>query len=64
MGRTETISEDEAENWCHLYLRIKAGDKAGVKEVAVRMGYRSKNLDEDVIYDLLRFFLDSNGPEV
>eukprot|EP01084_Bolivina_argentea_P287821 493916_1 len=64
MGRTETISEDEAENWCHLYLRMKAGDNAGVKEVAVRMGYRSKNLDEDVIYDLLRFFLDSNGPEV
>ncbi len=47
-----------------MYLLMKAGDKAGVKEVAIKMGYQSKYLDEDVIYDLLRYFLDSHGPEV
>ncbi len=59
-----TLSEDDAENWCRIYLLMKAGDKAGVKEVAIRMGYQSKYLDEDVMYDMLRFFLDSDGPEV
>ncbi len=43
---------------------MKAGDKAGVKEVAIRMGYHSKYLDEDVMYDLLRYLLDSDGSEV
>ncbi len=59
-----TLSENEAEDICRMYLLLKAGDEAGVKEVAIRMGYQSKYLDEHVIYDMMRLFLDSDGPEV
>ncbi len=64
MGQVKTISEDEAENLCRTYLLLKAGDKRGLKETAVRRGYQSKYLDENVIYNMIRFGLDSDGPEV
>ncbi len=64
MGQVKTLSEDEAENLCHTYLLLKAGDKRSLKENAIKRGYQSKYLDEDVIYNMHRFALDSDGPEV
>ncbi len=64
MGQVKTLSEDEAENLCRTYLLVKAEDKVGLKEAAIRRGYRSKYLDENVIYNMTRFALDSDGPEV
>ncbi len=64
MGQVKTLSEDEVENLCQTYLLVKAGDKAGLKEAAIGRGYRSKYLDENVIYNMTRFALDSDGPEV
>eukprot|EP01084_Bolivina_argentea_P192329 330219_1 len=64
MGQVKTLSEDEAENLCRTYLLLKAGDKRGLKESAIRRGYQSKYLDENVIYNMTRFALDSDGPEV
>ncbi len=64
MGQVKTLSEEEAENLCNTYLLMKAGDKAGLKEAAIKRGYQSKYLDENVIYNMTRFALDSDGPEV
>ena len=39
-------------------------DKKKLKALAIQGGYRSKNFDEDVIYTMTRFALDTDGPEV
>jgi hypothetical protein len=40
-----------------------SGDKATLKVMAQEAGYRSKYMDEDVIFNMTRFALDTDGPE-
>jgi hypothetical protein len=40
-----------------------SGDKATLKAMAQEAGYRSKYMDEDVIFNMTRFALDTDGPE-
>ena len=39
-------------------------DKAGLKQLALKAGYQSKYFDENVIFNMTRFALDTDGPEV
>jgi hypothetical protein len=47
----------------HTTTAQASGDKATLKAMAQEAGYRSKYMDEDVIFDMTRFALDTDGPE-
>jgi aarF domain-containing kinase len=60
-GATKVLVREERLAACLLYAALHRGDKEKLMQMVRISGYRSKNFDEDVIYDLCRFGFDTFG---
>jgi predicted unusual protein kinase regulating ubiquinone biosynthesis (AarF/ABC1/UbiB family) len=64
MGQIKTLTVDERLHLSRIYRCLALGDKKELRRMAIERGYESKHLDEDVIFQMTKFALDSDGPEV
>mmetsp|Transcript_3694 Transcript_3694/g.5071 ORF Transcript_3694/g.5071 Transcript_3694/m.5071 type:complete len:273 (+) Transcript_3694:53-871(+) len=63
-GQVKVLTERERRHVCNVIVALADRDKKRLKELAIEFGYKSKCLDEDVIYNMTKFALDTDGPEV
>ncbi|KAG5186674.1 ABC1 family-domain-containing protein [Tribonema minus] len=63
-GQVKELTDKERLHLCEVIRGLMTKDKKALKDLAIASGYKSKYFDEDVIYNMTRFALDTDGPEV
>ncbi|CAM9574178.1 unnamed protein product [Chrysoparadoxa australica] len=63
-GQVKRLTRDERLHIARIYRGLLAQDKAGLRELAMSRGYKSRSFDSEVIYKMTQFALDTDGPSV
>eukprot|EP01062_Namystynia_karyoxenos_P011199 TRINITY_DN13993_c0_g1_i1.p1 TRINITY_DN13993_c0_g1~~TRINITY_DN13993_c0_g1_i1.p1 ORF type:complete len:524 (+),score=130.58 TRINITY_DN13993_c0_g1_i1:87-1574(+) len=63
-GQVKRLTGGERLELCEAYRYLRTGDKSGLAAAARRRGYASLKGDDEVLWQMTRFGLDSDGPAV
>eukprot|EP00958_Prasinococcus_capsulatus_P016247 scaffold1786_cov398-Prasinococcus_capsulatus_cf.AAC.38 len=64
MGQIKRLTEQERYNIAEYLVCMMRGDRAELKRLAIKGGYKSRNFDEEVIWKMTTFGLDQDGRNV
>eukprot|EP00947_MAST-08B_sp_MAST-8B-sp1_P002690 g2690.t1 len=63
-GATKRLTRGERLITCVLYAALRRGDREMIFDLCENGGYKSKHMDQDVIYKLCRFGFDTWGKDL